>query len=270
MSDSIFNSTQPTSGVEPVVSNTGVAQPDSDVATLLGSIKNERGEPKYKDLPTALASLKHTQTEFIPTLLAEKKKLQEELEALRASSEKIETLEKTVMALTQKSEEVLPTSNPGMTEEKIAELVQNTLSKKQQEAVMQSNITTVASQVKSTFGDKAEEVFYGKARELGLTNEEFNSLAAKTPKAVLSLLGLTGGTPSLPSPMQSGLNTSAFQQTKDSAIRKNTKPVLVGGSTEDFANEAKQSLALANELHDQGLDMRYLADPKNYIKFFGR
>ncbi len=50
-------------------------QPSDNVfADQLASITNERGEPKYKDLPTALQALKHSQ-EYIPSLKQENETL---------------------------------------------------------------------------------------------------------------------------------------------------------------------------------------------------
>ena len=57
------------------VANASNGQSDNSFADLLGSIKNERGEPKYKDVQTALDALKHSQ-DFIPQLKIEKEQLE--------------------------------------------------------------------------------------------------------------------------------------------------------------------------------------------------
>ena len=52
-------------------SNPPTPSSNDQLANLLTGIKNERGEPKYKDVQTALEALRHSQ-EYIPTLKQEK------------------------------------------------------------------------------------------------------------------------------------------------------------------------------------------------------
>ena len=242
----------------------GNGQPD-ELTTLLANIKNERGEPKYKSVQDALKALQHSQ-EYIPSLKQTKDELEAKLQQAIDKANKVDVLEQTILELTQKVGTVSNTSNNGLTEEQIADLVNRTLSNAQQETVAKNNIAAVANKAKEVFGDKAEEVFYKKAEELGLTKAEFNALAAKTPQAVLKLIGADGEQRS--SSNSSGFNTSGFQPVKDSMIKANAKSVLLGATSDEVVEESRNSRKLVDELHAQGKTVHDLTDPKVFFKHF--
>jgi len=155
-----------------------------------------------------------------------------------------------------------------MTEEQVAALVSKSLTQAQQADIAKNNLSKVVDTVKQAFGDKAEEVFYGKAKELGMSMEEINSLAARTPVAALKLLGVEGSTPT-PQPNNAGsINTSAFQPAQDSLIGKNAKSALIGATTADLNAESANARKMVDELHSQGLTVHDLTDPKVYFKHF--
>jgi hypothetical protein len=241
--------------------------PNNDpLATLLGEIKNERGEPKYKTVQDALNALKHSQ-EYIPTLKQTKDELEAQLQAVSAKAAKVDALELVVQELTQKMSTSQQTPAAGLSEEQVAELVNRTLSKTQTEAIQRSNTTSVVTALKASFGDKAEEVFYKKAQELGLSVAEFNAMAAKTPKAVLELVGVRSNG----DPMRSNtstVNTAGFQPKQDSSIGRNAKTALLGATTQDLRDESANASKMVDELHSQGLTVHDLTDPKVYFKLF--
>jgi hypothetical protein len=263
---SIFGSQTPGDQTTPPQGNGGTQNSD-EVATLLQSIKNERGEPKYKTLQDALKALQHSQ-EFIPVLQQTKTELEQKLALLVPEVEKVKTLEAAVLELTQKqATQVTPAA--GLTEEQVAELVSKTLTKTQQAQVQQTNLTTVANAVKQKYGDKAEEVFYGKAKELGMTVEEFNALAARTPKAVLTLVGAGDAPVQREQRSSTGFNSEGFTPPKDTMIGRNTKPTLIGATNQDLAVESANARKMVEELAEQGLSVNDLTDPKIYNKVFG-
>ncbi len=262
---SLFNEQNP--GATPPAPNgspAGTTPPQDEVATLLMQIKNESGEPKYKSVQEALKALQHSQT-YIPTLKNTQQELEQQLQTARAEAAKVKELEQAVLQLTQRVD-TTPTGAPAISEERIAELVNQSLSKTQQAATTKQNQETVVNAVKAKFGDKAEEVFYKKAQELGLSVAEFNAMAARTPKAVLELVGVNGSTQTttnLP-----GMNTAGFQPRPDSAITKNKKSVLLGATTQDIMQERQASAAMVDELHSQGKSVHDLTDPKVFFKLF--
>lgn len=247
--------------------------PGDNLATLLGSIKNERGEPKYKTVEEALNALRHSQ-EFIPTLKNKNEELERKVGELSQSVTKLTELERVVQELTQNKGTAEPTPQAGLSEEQVAELVARTLSKTQQEAIQKTNLQTVADKVKSKFGDKAEEAFYGRAAELGMSREEFNALAARTPKAVLKLVGIEDTASPAPAPsgfrQPAGINTEGLTPAQDSALGRNTKRIMLGATTEDLRQETSQAKKLVEELEAAGMSINDLTNPKNYNKFFGK
>lgn len=261
---SIFEDGQQPAGQQKPADGNGGNDGSNELGTLLASIKNDRGEPKYKSVQDALKALQHSQ-EFIPTLKQTKEDLEAKLQEAMKQAEKVATLEQTVLELTQKMGEGRDTSKPNLTEEQIAELVSKTLNKNQQEAVSKQNLATVAQRVKEVFGEKSEEVFYAKAAELGLTKAEFNALAARTPTAVLSLVGIKEQQQKSPTRQ---FNSDGFQKGKDSEIKRNEKPVLAFASTEDVREESRRSKQMVDELAEQGRSIHELTDPKVYFKVF--
>lgn len=269
MSDNIFQGQttdqQQTSGV----ANPQPSNDNTSFADLLGNIKNEKGEPKYRDLPTALDALRHSQ-EFIPQLRNENDTLKRELEDLRAQVTKLNTVEETLQRLTSTQQQQPPQAAQGLDEKSIAELVNRTLTAKEQEAIKKSNIQTVVNAMQSRLGVDAEKTFYSKAAELGMQPADINSLAASNPKAVLKLLGIEDvqTTHKVVTPTTSGVNTSGYQQKPDTLVRKNDKPVLIGATSNDLLLEARLSKDLVTELHNQGLSTSDLTNPKEFFKYF--
>ena len=269
---SIFgNQTQAT----PDTSNSGnsnnpaPSQNNEPFADLLGSIKNEQGQPKYGNTQEALNALKHSQ-EFIPQLKQENATLRSELEQLRAQVEKLNRVEEAVNKLTTQNNNAATPANV-MDESAIATLVQRTLSQREVEAVQKANVTSVVQNLQSQFGQEAEKVFYGKAQELGMSVQQMNSLAATSPNAVMQLFGLQKAEVkkvNVPSPVPAGVNTAGFQPKQDTFIGRNTKSVTVGATSQEVAEELQAARKMVEELHQQGMSVDDLSNPKNYFKVF--
>lgn len=246
--------------------NTATSQPDTSFAHLLGDIKNEKGEAKYRDLPTALDALKHSQ-EYIPQLKTENETLKQELQRLREEADRLKIVEESLERLSSKQTQ--PAQPQGLDEKSIADLVTRTLSQREVEAQRSANIQTVVNAMKNSLGENAEREFYSKAAELGMSKEQVNQLSADSPSVVLKLFGVEQkqGTKSV-SPTVSSLNTSGYQQKPDSFVKKNDKNVLIGATSQDLINEARNSKQLVDELHAQGLTTYDLSDPKQFFKHF--
>lgn len=241
-------------------------QTDAAITTMLAGIKNERGEQKYKTLDDALNALKHSQ-EFIPQLNQKLSEKDSELERLRAESNKINELERTLQSLTQQKTDTSTNVSPGMSAEEVANLVNLTLSKKQQEQLANDNLALVANAVQQSFGTEAEKVFYGKAQELGMTVQEFNALAAKNPKAVLSLVGVQNkaGTTA---PVRSTVNAGGFTPPANTMIGSNKQGVPIGATFREMQTEWHNSKKMVEELEANGLSIDDMVNPKNYFKHF--
>ena len=234
---------------------------------LLGMVTNELGERKYKDVPSALQGLQHAQG-FIGQLKSELATLKSENEALRIQVERIKELENTVQTLTASVK--APPAEPQaavLDEVALTNLLEKTLTQREIQARRQQNITKVVTEVKSKFGDKAEEVFYGKAKELGMSVEEVNELASKSPQAVLGLLGIAQASSDYKPPVSAGTNTAGYTPPSDSFVKAN-KGSLLGASYQDLVLEKQNSSKMVEELAAKGLSISDLTDPKVYFKHF--
>lgn len=172
---------------------------DDPLADLLASIKNDKGEPKYKDVQAALAALKESQ-EFIPTLLTEKSQVQKELEQAREELTKRQTLEELTEALKSKPQQKEPVETPqgkpdGVGVADIDKLLEQKLAQRDQVATQSSNLKSVVDQVTAKYGDKASEHIRKIAESVGSTVDELKNIASTNPKLALRLLDVNGSTP---------------------------------------------------------------------------
>lgn len=272
---SIFNSneqqaTQPNQQTPPGSNPGGAPNNATDVATLLSSIKNERGEQKYSTLEAALEGLRNAQ-EFIPNLRAQQAQKDAEIEELRKQAERVQALEESLAALTSQREQSQNTPAPALDENKLADLVNQTLTKREQQAVATANVQTVVSSLQQSFGADAEKKFYDKATELGMTMAEMNALAAKSPKAVLTMLGVSNQSahkPNQPTPTSGTVNTAAFTPQENSFIGRNPTPSMVGATTADLRASTERAKKMVEELHAKGLSVHDLTNPKVYAQYF--
>ena len=242
----------------------------NEFTTLLSSIKNERGEQKYATLADALVGLKNAQ-EFIPSLQAKQAEKDAEIERLRKEAERVQTLEETLAAFTsQRNEQNQPTAAPAFDENKLADLVNRTLTQREQAVVAQQNLASVVSTLQQSFGADAEAKFYGKADELGLSKVEINTLASKNPKAVLAMLGVSNQAPKQANtnPPPGSFNSSAYTPNEQTSIGRNPKQALVGATTEEVRESSERAKKMVDELHSKGMSVHDLSDPKMYAKFF--
>lgn len=243
---------------------------DDATKTFLAAIKNERGEQKYATLDEALKALKHAQ-EYIPELKATQAQKDKELEELRAKNAEIESLKEAVQKLTQnRGNEDTPSKS--YSEEDIAKLVESQLSRKEKEALVKANQSTVAKALAGQYGDDAEKLYNEKAVELGLSIESMNALAAQSPKAVLKMLGVSEqGAQRQPmfAPSAPSVNSDAFKgKPQDSFIGREKSQLTIGATDSDIRQGMDNARRMVEELEAHGLTTQDLSDPKVYAKFF--
>src|SRR5690606_29577106 len=234
---------------------------DDQLVTLLAEIKNERGEQKYKTVQDAIVALKHAQ-EFIPQLKSEKDASAQQLEEMRQKLAEMESLKETVQKLTQKQPEPQP-KEEGLDDEKVQQLIDQRLTQRQQEQLFEHNISQVAKALSEKFGkDKAEEMFYGKAQELGLSKEDINGLAAKSPQAVLQMFGVTAGAYKQPnfSPSGTKLRSEGLQETHQSFLGKEVEPTPIGAGYDVIREKMERAKNMVAELEQNGMSIQDLTD----------
>lgn len=268
---SIFNdagATPPNTSGTPA----GAAPGNDELTTMLASIKNPQGEQKYKTVKDALNALGHSQN-FIPELQHKVAESEAKLNAAAAQLQELEALKSTVAQLTERL--TIPAEKPsahGMSESDIAGIVERQLAQKQAQASAASNTKLVIDAVKQKFGDKAGEVFYGKAQELGMSQEQINALAASSPQAVLTMLGISAGAAHKQAinPPPGYVNTTGFSGTPPkSFIGRETNIKPLGSTHQDMMDQMANARKMAEEMEANGIDLRDLLIPSNFYKHFG-
>lgn len=257
-------------GQQPVDTTvTQTAAPINPLATLLADIKNETGAQKYATTEDALRGAAHAQ-EYIRTLQREKADADAKLAALTATGDRTAELERTLADLMQKVNKPAEPATNVPTGDDIAAIVAKTLESRSAAEKAKANQDAVATALLKQFGTEAESKYNSAAQELGLTPQEFNELAAKSPKAVLKALGVEQAAHKLQSfaPTGSELNTAAIQPHQDSFVGRNQKKTNIGATSEDMFQEARNSRSMVDELHAAGLTTSDLSDPKVYAKYF--
>ena len=207
------------------------SSPEADALTLLASIKNERGEQKYTDLPKALEGLRNAQ-EYIPQLKDTLAQKEQELEALRDQLAKTSAVEDVVSKLTA-SQSGQNTTVSGLDEQTAMALFEQLMSKKEAATQAEQNRRVVNDELVTRFGslEAAKNAFESKAQELGTNTAELGRLTEANPKMVLALFP-SSGTPPKASPPQSSVNTAAmFSQPKpDQGLTLPEKSLLSGAT----------------------------------------
>lgn len=173
-------------------------------AALLANIKGDDGAQKYKDVTTALSALQHSQ-EYI-------KQLKQQLEEASQKASQAVTMEQVLAAINKPADAPTAPQTPqgspsGLTAEDVLKLLQTEERKK----IEKANAAKVAQKFKEVHGEKAEETFYAKAAEMGLSRDAINSLAATSPEAVFSMFGVKGGSAPVPG-TPSSVNTHNMQE----------------------------------------------------------
>lgn len=210
-------------------SDTGTP-PSNPFVDKLSAIKNENGEPKYKDVEAALEALQHSQ-QFIETLKQEKAQEAEKAKQLEAELEKRQSVDEAVERLMgkQSQEPADQRASSGLDANSVEEMVSNMLSKQRQQEVEANNLTQVVSQLTETYGDKAKEVIGKRAAELNTTPAELETLARTNPSMALDLLSGVK-VEGLPATVKTSQMTSTTPK-NDLEPPKFEKSIISGGMT---------------------------------------
>ena len=180
---------------------------------------------KYSSVEDALKSVPHAQ-KHIQTLEQELSQAREEL-AKRKTTEQL---------LDEIKSGFLPENTPQVVEfdqDKLVQLVDQTLSLKEKQRLSQQNAISVANKFTEQYGEKAEEVYNTIAKENGLSVQELNKLASSSPAVVLKLAGFTKGS-SIPTKSNSSVNTEALRNNQGS--QELSARVPKGATTKDLTN----------------------------------
>jgi hypothetical protein len=228
--------------------NSNPAHSSASPEDLLLTIKNESGEPKYKTVQDALNALAHSQA-FIPTLMTEKKTLEQELATLREQASKAASIEEVLAKLTanndKKPDEVTPPAS-GLSAEAVADLVRKELQAVSQNTQQKTNYDTVQNTLKQKFGEKTKEAVASKAQELGTTPEQLGELAKSNPAMVLALFNSAKSsvTPTTPS------SVNLPRTPADTGLEPPKKSLLLGATSRDQKEYMQQVKAAVYKRHN--------------------
>lgn len=218
----IFDSTTQENQASDTTQPTGFQIP-TEAVDFIGSGK------KYQTPEEALKSVPHAQ-KHIQTLEAELQTLKEELTKRKTAADILDELKS---GLPQ--ETTIP--NVEIDPDKISQIVEQSLTIKEQQRIAKQNTETVASKFTEKYGEKAEEVYQTIAKEAGLSVGQLNQLAASAPSAVLKLAGFDRVTNSVPTKPSSSVNTQAFTGTQPTTNLSAKVPK--GATTRDLVNAWK-------------------------------
>lgn len=209
---------------------------ESSLDTLLDSIKNEKGERKYKDIPTALEALSHSQA-YIEKLKSEKEETSSLLISAQSQLEKSakmdEFLDQLKSSQEQQPEETSPPAVQGLTTEDVEKI----LVSREQKKIASENVERVREHLLKNFGQDANTKVQEAAQSFGMTVEDLTQLSAKSPEAVLRILG--GATLQQKS-TTSSINTAAIPPAEQpSGYPKATKSLMNGASQQEAVDFMK-------------------------------
>jgi len=182
---------------------------------------------KYSSAEEALRSVPHAQ-QHIKTLEEEMAQLKEELAKRKTTQELLDEIKSGVQPVEKTTQEV------GLNQDNIMELVNQTLKQNEQKKTAQANASQVASKFSEKYGSNAETVYNSLAKDLNLTPQKLNELAATSPNLVLRLADLEPNVKTNVSKTSSSVNTEALAQNK--TPQELSARVPKGAKTSDLVN----------------------------------
>lgn len=171
----------------------GTPAAEETIESYVQKLVETRGE-NWKD-PETIAKGKYEADLFIEQLKRQNEELRSELN----NAEKIDQLMEMI-----KNQNKSPDSGGGSTqskgfppetkkeelsEETLRGLIAEHVSQREVETTRQKNLNEVDSTLRGKYGDAASSVVRQRASELGMSVQEMQEMAAKTPKAFLKLVG---------------------------------------------------------------------------------
>lgn len=230
---------------------TQVATPPSSnadpFADKLNKITNEQGQPKYKDIDTALDALAASQ-QFIETLKAEKaeeQRLRIEQETELTKMGNINDFVNKLNPPAQTPEQVAtPQTSTGLSAEEVSTLLQNQLQQRDAQSQQERNLSEVTQKLSEMYGDKSSSFIQQRATELGTTVTGLRELSQSNPKMALAILG--NSVPKSNAPTQTSVNLP-HTPSESNPIPKFDKGTTRGGLTsKEVAERFNQSKAYTN------------------------
>jgi hypothetical protein len=195
---SVFDQAQQPEGQSQAAEQQAVTteQQESFLAKLV-AVKGDN----WKD-PEVLAKGKLEADGYIKTLEDQLTAMREDLGKQEYSKQLLDQLQNKATAPTNVNT-VAPTNNnkdngstntdgntqPQVSEESLKSLVEQTLTKRDQDNTVKQNLAIVDGELEKSYGTEAVSVIQKKASELGMTVQRMQDIAAESPTAFFALLG---------------------------------------------------------------------------------
>ena len=182
---------------------------------------------KYSSVDKALESIAPAQDHI--------QRLESEMAEMRAKLDAQSSVEETLRKFTEQKAVDTPTSQPVDLNEVVNQVTQRLDANAQAEQRV-ANQKSVANKLAEQFGDmqKAKGMFEAKAKELGMSVQDMDNLAATSPQAVFQMFG-TGAQSTSQRATQSSVNTEAMQSTTNPTPQE-VPGVMFGASAEQVAD----------------------------------
>lgn len=188
--------------------------------------QNAVGQPTLNDLvgdgkkfktPDDLAKAKLESDRFIEKLQNEQRELREELNKRLTIEDALRKAQEAgVQVEPRQPPENAPVPQRQDQQPNYALEVEKVITKREQELKLRNNLETVVTRMTDLYGnaDKAAEVIGNKSRELGMSVEKLQNMAAENPKAFFQLLGVQDKPAGSP-------QTSSWNNVKNTTAMKN-------------------------------------------------
>jgi len=191
--------------------------PESDpVSQLVGEGK------KFKTVED-LARGKQESDNFIQSLQQQVTELREELNKQDFAKDLLEKVKNNMNNKEnephdkEKAEEVqTSTSNSKVDEGNLEKMIRDLMTEEEKKKTAQNNLKTVQSKLQETYGENAKRELQNKANELGMSADDLQDVAVRSPQAFFRLVGMdstdnTSNSNSQTAPIPGDKNSAAYQ-----------------------------------------------------------
>jgi hypothetical protein len=191
--DVFSESSQTTDTTQPEIQATESTQPQDSFVQKLVEAKGEN----WKD-PEVLAKGKLEADGYIQELETQLNSMREDLSKQDYAKSLLDQLqnkaaESTTANIAMPKNNIGDTSdgntNPNLSEEDLKSLVERTLTERDKDSVIKQNLSLVNEEMEKSYGTDASAKIQDKAKELGLTLERMQEIAAESPTAFFNLIG---------------------------------------------------------------------------------
>ena len=190
----VFSESSPTKDTtQPEIQATESTQPQDSFVQKLVEAKGDN----WKD-PEVLAKGKIEADGYIKELEGQLSNMREDLSKQDYAKDLLEQLQnkaadpinaKNAMPNNDTGGTSEGNTNPNLSEEDLKSLVERTLTERDKDSVVKQNLNLVNEEMEKSYGTDASAKIQDKAKELGLTIERMQEIAAESPTAFFTLIG---------------------------------------------------------------------------------